>query len=246
MTISTCLITARAGSFFKDKCLQPILGKSCLDRAIHAAKTSNLFDQIYVSTNSTMISKECVSNGITTIDRPQEVSHDTAAHIDVINHALNSFERIADSLCIILPDNPFISVNLLIKSFNLLASDRLITSIIPVYQDIDHHQLRSKVITSNGRLRSYGSYHGLAGIESPSTNRQSLQPSYFPSHNFWLLKVRHLVGQGDNRRLLEDGEPQWAFFGPLSIPIIMPFSHDIHTDIDISICENLLSCYEGV
>jgi CMP-N-acetylneuraminic acid synthetase len=241
---STCLITARAGSSYKDKCLRPILGKSCLERAIQAALRSSLFDQFYVSTNCDKISQICISNGFIHIDRPSELSSDNAAHVDVINHALNNFKSIPESLCVVLPNNPFISANLLIRSADLLASDPSVTSVIPVYQDNDHHPLRSKVIDSQGLLRSYGSYHGIVTSESLSTNRQSLQPSYFPAHNFWLLNVRYLDAQENKLSLVEDGEPPWSFFGVKSLPIAMPFSHDIHAEVDISICENLLKFYD--
>ena len=214
-----------------------------MERAIQASLSCGLFDDFYVSTNCDKISQKCALNGFALIDRPDNLSGDTAAHIDVINHALNHFKSIPDSLCIILPNNPFISANLLIRSSDLLDIDPLITSVIPIYQDNDHHPLRSKVLDSQGILRSYGSYHGIAGNEFLSTNRQGLQPAYFPAHNFWFLKVRLLAGHDNDMQLVEDGEPPWSFFGSKSMPLVMPFSHDIHAEIDISICENLMKLY---
>lgn len=246
MVRSACLITARAGSSFKDKCLQPVLGTSSLDRAIQASLSCDLFDQYYVSTNCPKISQKCVSNGFTLIDRPEKLCSDTAAHIEVINHALTCFTSIPDSLCVILPNNPFVSVDLLIRSSDLLQSDPFITSVIPIYQDNDHHPLRSIVLDTKGILRSYGSYHGIADNKYLSTNRQGLQPSYFAAHNFWFLKVRLLTSPSNEIRLVEDGDPPWSFFGSKSMPLIMPFSHDIHTETDIPICESLLRDYNAI
>jgi CMP-N,N'-diacetyllegionaminic acid synthase len=241
MTGATCLITARAGSSLADKCLRPILGMSSLDRAIEAVSCAGIFDKFYVSTDCPKILEACKHSAFETIQRPDYLSGDTASHSDVINHSLNIFPAPPDYLCIVLPNNPFITPDLLVKSFNLLIGDPAATSVIPVYQDNDHHPFRSKILDRKGRLRSFGSVFNLHDVHQLSSNRQSLQPSFFPAHNFWFLRVRLVQDSSSSiRQLRDDGDPPWGFFGPQSLPIFMQYSHDIHTEIDLTICENLL------
>jgi CMP-N-acetylneuraminic acid synthetase len=244
MTTTTCLLTARAGSSFKNKCQQPILGLSCLERAILSINQSNIFDSLYVSTDCSSIADQCVASGFVHIVRPDDLGSDSAMHVDVINHAISKMPQQPTYLCVVLPNNPFITAKLLTRAFSLLQNDQSVTSVIPVYQDNDHHPLRSKVLGSDGLMHSYGTFHGLESNSAISSNRQSLQASFFPSHNFWFIRVRLSDStNAEPKKLIEDGDPPWAFFGSHTLPLIMNVSHDIHSPIDIPICEGLLPMF---
>ena len=58
-----CLIPARGGSKrVKNKNIKKFLGKPLLERVIKTAKKSNLFDKIYVSTDSILIKKLAIKS----------------------------------------------------------------------------------------------------------------------------------------------------------------------------------------
>ena len=62
-----------------------------------------------------------------------------------------------------------------------------------------------------------------------STNRQDLQPCYFPAHNFWVLNVQSV--------LKGEGQPPWNFMGNNIFPFIIDESIDIHKKIDLHIAK---------
>lgn len=89
MAISrVCIIPARSGSKrLKDKNIFKLHGKPLLVWSYLAAKESNLFKKIYVSTESENYISICKKNNIDFIKRPISISNDSALKQEVIVHA---------------------------------------------------------------------------------------------------------------------------------------------------------------
>ena len=122
---SVCLIPARKGSKrIKNKNIKSFFGKPLIYYSIMAAKKSNLFDKIIVSTDCPNIKKISESYGAEVpFLRPKKISNDTATDISVIKHFLQFYltKKIKfNYLCYLYPTNPLLKMNTLKKSFELL------------------------------------------------------------------------------------------------------------------------------
>jgi len=123
--MNICLIPARKNSKrIKNKNILNFFGKPMIAYAIEAAKKSNLFDKIVVSTDSVKISKIANQYGAETpFIRPKKISNDFAKDADVINHFLEFYKskKIKISyLCYLYPVNPLLKVSTLKKCIQLL------------------------------------------------------------------------------------------------------------------------------
>ena len=102
-----CIQTARKGSkSVKNKNKLIVNGKPCYRHNIDYCKESKFVNEIFISTDDEdiMKSKDCYI-----IQRPKELSGDTASHKDVIIHALETIEstisKKVDMLVVILGNN---------------------------------------------------------------------------------------------------------------------------------------------
>ena len=90
-----CTICARAGSKgVANKNLRLINSKPLIVYSIEQAQTSNLFDQIVVSSDSAEIRSVALANGATyAVERPIEMASDTAPKLPAIRHCAATAER---------------------------------------------------------------------------------------------------------------------------------------------------------
>lgn len=107
----------------------------------------------------------------------------------------------------------------------MMANDMSVTSVIPVYQDNDHHPLRAKKIDSNGMVQMFENVNGPV-----STNRQDLEPCYFVSHNIWVLNTKYVLSG-------KRGQAPWSFMGDKILPYIIDESLDIHQKVDLTVAK---------
>ena len=130
-----CLIPAREGSKrLKNKNIKIFFGKPLIAYSISTAIKSNLFDEIYVSTDSIKIANIAKKYGAKIpFLRPKKFSNDYADDRGVINHYLkfaNLNKMKIDSLCYLYPTSPLVKISTL-KRFiwmllykNLLLEDQ--------------------------------------------------------------------------------------------------------------------------
>ncbi len=124
---SVCLIPARGGSKrIPRKNIKPFFGKPLIAWSIDAAKSSGIFDEIYVSTDDEEIANVAMSYGATIpFTRPDSLSNDYAIDQEVIDHFIDwmtSNKIFADKLCYLYATAPFINKEILINVRNLLDS----------------------------------------------------------------------------------------------------------------------------
>ena len=227
--MSVCaLLTGRGNNTLKDKNILDILGKPVLYYPANAGAKSLFIDSYYCSSDDKKILSEAEKLGYQPIKRPAELALPSSQHVDCILHGLKKIEEnegLPDILVVILANNVTIKSEWIDKCVEKMKENMDLSAVIPVYEDNDHHPLRANVINNNGRLIMYEK--NIKG--NVSTNRQDLQPCYFPAHNFWVLNVQSV--------LKGEGQPPWNFMGNNIFPFIIDESIDIHKKIDLHIAK---------
>ena len=150
-----CLIPARGGSKrIPRKNIKDFHGKPIIAWSIIAAKSSELFDEVYVSTDDDEIAEISRLYGANIpFMRPNYISDDYAIDKDVIEHFikwLNSNKIKADNLCYLYATAPFISKETLIGCKDLLVNSGASSSI--TVTNYDYPVLRSLKKSKNGFL----------------------------------------------------------------------------------------------
>lgn len=88
------VITARGGSKgVPGKNIAPLCGKPLLAYTIECAKAAAIKGQLVVSTDSPEIRKVAENMGVRVIERPAEISGDTASSESALLHALDTVEK---------------------------------------------------------------------------------------------------------------------------------------------------------
>jgi CMP-N,N'-diacetyllegionaminic acid synthase len=218
------LITGRGNNTLKDKNILPILCKPVVYYPAIAAKKVKLIDYFFISSDDEKILKAVKDVGYLPIKRPKELARPDTKHIDVIYHAYDEITKRGikiDILIVLLANSPTVKSKWIYKGIDIILKDNSISSVVPVYQNNDHHPYRAKKIV-NGYLESWCD---LENIEV-STNRQELEPNYFLCHNFWILNV--------NKSLFsKNGQKPWVFLGNKIKPLIVKECFDIHLEEDL-------------
>ena len=103
------IIPARGGSKgVPGKNLKLVGGVPLVARAVTSARASVLVDSVVVSTDDPAIASAARAAGAEIVDRPDELSGDTASSEAALLHALDSFEIEPDILVFIQATSPFI------------------------------------------------------------------------------------------------------------------------------------------
>lgn len=224
------LLTGRGNNSLKDKNVLDILGHPVLYYPSKAAKNSSKINHFFCSSDDKKILGEAEKIGYKPIVRPAELALPNAQHKDCIIHALKEILSLGikpDILVVLLANNVTIKSKWIDDCIEIMESDDSVTAVVPVYEDNDHHPLRAKTLSDDGTLEMYEK--GVVG--KISTNRQDLPPCYFLSHNFWVLRVNHLLSG-------EEGQQPWGFMGNKIMPYVIDESIDIHKAIDLIVAKN--------
>ena len=121
---SVCIIPARMGSKrIPGKNIKDFHGIPIILRAIDLAKSSELFESVFVSTDCEKIASICTEAGARVPRlRPKNLAGDFVATLDVIKYeieanSLNERDNLKD-LCVLYPCTPLLHQHDLIQSFN--------------------------------------------------------------------------------------------------------------------------------
>lgn len=223
------LLTGRGNNTLKDKNVLDVLGNPVMYYPANACKKAKSVNSLYCSSDDDKILDVAASLGYIKIKRPAELALPTSQHIDAIMHGLEFMDGcgdIPDILVVALANNVTIKSKWVDDCVNIMKNDMSLTSVIPVYQDNDHHPLRAKKIDSAGLIQMYVDVKG-----DISTNRQDLEPCYFVSHNIWILNVSYLLSG-------KKGQAPWSFMGDRIKPYLIDESLDIHHKIDLTVARD--------
>ena len=150
---NVCLIPARGGSKrIPKKNIKLFHGKPLIYWSINAAKSSNLFDEIYVSTDDLEIAEIVQRYGAKVpFIRPKEISNDYANDKEVRDHFLGWMKNNnlkADILCYLYATAPFITKETLNGCRNLLLEKDAF--LVQTVTNFPYPVLRALEIKNNG------------------------------------------------------------------------------------------------
>jgi len=226
------LITGRGNNTLKDKNIIQICGKPLLSYGGEQAKKVEGINDYYISSDSDKILDVGHSIGYKKIKRPIELGHAESKHSDAVLHALN-FMKVKDNLkpdiLIIMMANCATTKSHQIEDcINLIKKDKSLSAVVPVIQNNDHHPFRAKRIREDGLIDPFVPLQG----HDIAPNRQQLEPNYFLSHSFYVLRVKNCF-KGN-------GQPPWNYMGDKVKPYIVNYSLDVHSKDDIILTEKWL------
>lgn len=191
--MNIAVIPARGGSKrIPRKNVKPFDGRPIIAHAISAARNSNLFEHVVVSTDDAEIAAVARDFGAEIpFLRPADLASDYAATLPVIAHAVTACEALGwsfDYVCCIYPATPFIRVEDLQQSLRLLA-DRRADYAFPITRFPSPIQ-RALRRTQSDRLEPFNPQY-------ESARTQDLEPAYYDAGQFyWGKRTAWLRGAG--------------------------------------------------
>ncbi len=212
---AVALIPARGGSKrIPNKNIKEFYGKPIIAYSIETAFESNIFDEVYVSTDSSKIASIAKEYGAKIIDRPAELADDYATTKDVVEHALE-YLKDYEFLATIYATSPFLKSRYLKEAFNQLKNSNAINAFsvtsmpFPIW--------RSFKIKDNRCEMFFPEYY--------NSRSQDLEEAYQDAGAFYFTRIKE---KSNN-----------ILFGKDSIPIILPryLVHDIDTVEDWKMAE---------
>lgn len=182
------LIPARAGSKgVTNKNLQKIAGVPLVKITVNLAKTSNLIDSIYVSSDSDEILNLAGESGVKPLRRPAEKSDDLATANDVVQHFLdsNSDFNLEELVIVYLqPTSPFTSSNSLSRCIELFLEKNV--SIVAM-KSVSEHPHKMLTQDDSGLAKNYI-------LESvPTANRQNLPKLLIPTGGIYIFSATDFI-----------------------------------------------------
>jgi len=133
-TKTICLIPARGGSKrIKNKNIKKFFGKPLLERVIKNAKKSKLFDDIYVSTDSSLIKRLATRCGaIVPYIRSKKLSNDHTIIKSVIDDFINKVilnKKQKINIFVLYPTSVFVDKKLITKCNQMLKTTQYVTTV---------------------------------------------------------------------------------------------------------------------
>ncbi|MDY3536589.1 pseudaminic acid cytidylyltransferase [Riemerella anatipestifer] len=179
-----CVIPARGGSKrIPKKNIKKFLGKPIISYSIDVAKNSGLFDEVIVSTDDDEIKNIAQSFGAKVpFMRSETSANDFATLSDVLEEVKEYYEKIDvifDNICMILPTAPFVTVDLLQQSFNLLKGSE-VDSVRPIVR-FSYPIQRSLKRNADGLVE-------MISPKYRNTRSQDLEPAFHDSGMFYFMK----------------------------------------------------------
>jgi CMP-N,N'-diacetyllegionaminic acid synthase len=180
------IIPARSGSKgLKDKNIKPLNGKPLLAYTIQAARVSEMFDEIVVSTDSAEyaeIAKQWGAN--VPLLRSKELASDTASTWDAIKEVLRYYSsrgRDFDTVAVLQPTSPLRTAQDIIAGYEvyLRKEARAVVAVC----EVDHSPLWCNVLPENHSMNQF------LNTEWSDKPRQNLQNFYRINGALYIVKA---------------------------------------------------------
>jgi pseudaminic acid cytidylyltransferase len=190
--MNIAIIPARGGSKrIPGKNIKLFAGKPIIAYSIEAAKKSQIFDRIIVSTDSDEIAQVAIDNGAEIpFLRPKELSEDHTPTAPVIAHAIQWFKDRGDFpefACCIYATAPFVMPEFIKKGYEIIVKYNVASAFsVTTFAFPIHRALR---ITDKGTLAMFWP-------EYEMTRSQDLPDAYHDAGQFYWLKVDPLLQSG--------------------------------------------------
>lgn len=225
------VIPARSGSKgLLNKNIRLLSGKPLMAYSIEAARDSELFDRIYVSTDSEQYKEVGEDYGASVpFLRPENLAGDTASSWDVVKHALAVFEEMGEDyeeIALLQPTSPLRSAEDIRMAHNLMEEKKAhaVIGVCPM----EHSPLWSNTLPQNGSMA------GFVRSEVMCSGRQALPEYYRINGAMYFIK----------KACLENIE---QLYENRCFAYVMPVerSVDIDTAVDFYLAEALLKGREA-
>lgn len=213
------IIPARSGSKgIKKKNLIDFCGKPLLAWSIEQALNSRHVSNVYVSTDGSDIAETAVKYGAIVINRPEEISGDTASSESALLHAVAEIEKTEEF------DNV-----IFLQATSPLREKTDIDNAYEIFMQEEYDSLFSMAV-----MDDYTLWSGRPGLEMRSISfdyhnrgrRQDREPVYLENGSIYIFK-KDLLRKNNNRMGGKIGMYE------------MPFAHsfEIDSESEIEICE---------
>ena len=225
------VIPARGGSKrIPRKNIKAFAGKPIIAYSIEAARDSQLFDRVIVSTDDEEIAVVARQHGAETpFLRPAPLSDDHTGTADVVKHALRWFQQhgvAVDMVCCIYATAPFVRAQDLRRGEQMLRdSDRSFAFSVTSFPFPIQRALR---ITADGAVQALHPEHAL-------TRSQDLEHAFHDAGQFYW---------GYPQAFLDDV----PLFSSASLPVVLPryLVQDIDTPEDWTRAELMYQAWHAV
>lgn len=184
------IITARGGSKriprknIKDFCGEPIIAYS-----IKAAKESNIFDKVMVSTDDSEIADIAMQYGASVpFMRSAKNSDDYSGTSDVLLEVVGEYEKLGkeyNTVCCIYPTAPFVTADKLRKASEFFINNSA-DALVPV---VRYSFPPQRCFVKNGKIIEY------KWPEYKESRSQDLEPFYHDAGQFYFIKTEVLKTQ---------------------------------------------------
>jgi len=184
------IIPARSGSKrIPNKNIKDFLGKPIISYTIKSAVSSNIFDEVMVSTDDKNIADISEQYGaVVPFYRSKETSNDFAIIADVVTEVLTNYKmqgKTFDNICILFATAPLITVARITESYKMLINDGF-DSVFPVLKFSYPIQRALKI--ENKKL-------SFIEPENYEKRSQDLMPTYHDSGQFYWIKTSEFENQ---------------------------------------------------
>jgi pseudaminic acid cytidylyltransferase len=222
--MNLCVIPARGGSKrIPKKNIKLFCGKPLIAYSIDAAKKSNLFEKIVVSTDNEEIADVSKKYGAEILWRPKELADDYAGSDEVFYHAIDKLnkEKKYKFACMIYPTAPFLKIKYLKEAYEKLKNSNACYAFSAT--TFEYPIWRSFRIKNN-RCEMFWP-------ENYSKRSQDLEEAYHDAGQFYWKKLYCKSNE--------------IFFGKDTIPIVLPryLVQDIDTIEDFIRAELMYKAY---
>jgi CMP-N-acetylneuraminic acid synthetase len=211
------------------KNIRKVNGKPLMTWTIESAKKSNVFDSIWVSSDSDEILEVGRQEEVNTIKRPEELSGDEVLSVDSLHWVVGEIEKLKETTYDYVVELPVVCP-LRNEDHIREAVNKLITtdadSVISVTQMTDKHPVRMKRITDDDLIEDFCSEYP----EGDAGRRQDLEPCYIRNGGIYSMKRDTLINEKTRH-------------GKVSRPYVMEdkYSINIDSEIDLRIAEVMLN-----
>ena len=230
-----CVLQVRGGSKgVPKKNIRKVNGKPLMTWTIESAKKSNVFDSIWVSSDSDEILEVGREEDVNTMKRPDELSGDEVLSVDSLHWAVGEIEKLKGTTYDYVVELPVVCP-LRNETHIKEAVEKLITtgadSVISVTQMTDKHPVRMKRITDDDLIEDFCSEYP----EGDAGRRQDLEPCYIRNGGIYSMKRDTLMNEKTRH-------------GKVSRPYVMEdkYSINIDSEIDLRIAEVMLNIKEAI
>lgn len=224
------IIPARSGSKgLQDKNIKILNGKPLMAYTIEAASKSNLFDEIFVSTDSRKYARIAQEWGASVpFLRSDELSTDNASSWDVVKEALFNYQEMGkefDTVSLLQPTSPLRKSEDIINGYKIFK-DKKAKTVVSVCE-VDHSPLWCNTIPEDHSLKNF------LNQDLVKVPRQNLPTYYRINGALYIIKCEHLMS---NQNIYNERCYALVMSKETSI--------DIDVAMDFKIAESLITNHE--